>query len=41
VWNIGTGDAICGAPAQVMSAGCTRTIAYFNHSDDKFVTGGE
>lgn len=41
VWNISTGDAICGAPAQVMSAGCTRTIAYFNHSDEKFVTGGD
>ena len=41
VWNVVTCDAICGAPAQVMSAGMTYSIAYANHNDDVFVTGGK
>ena len=41
VWNLATGDAICGSPAQVMSAGMTHTLAYANLSDDIFVTGGK
>lgn len=41
IWNVVTCEAICGAPAQVMSAGMTYTIAYANHDDDVFVTGGK
>ena len=41
MWNIATGEAICGSPAQVMSAGCTHAVAYSNTSDDVFVTGGK
>ena len=41
VWNVATGDAICGSPAQVNSAGMTHTVCYANNSDDIFVTGGK
>ena len=41
VWNLASGEAICGSPAQVMSAGCTHAVAYSNTSDDVFVTGGK
>ena len=41
VWNIATKEAICGSPAQVMSAGKARTVAYSNSDDNVFVTGGE
>lgn len=41
VWNLATKQAICGSPAQVMSAGRTNAIAFTKHSDTTFVTGGE
>lgn len=34
-------EAICGSPAQVVSAGVTKTITYANLDDYTFVTGGE
>lgn len=41
VWNLATKQAICGHPAQVMSAGRTNAIAFAKHDDKIFVTGGE
>lgn len=41
IWNIATKQAICGSPAQVMSAGRTHAIAFTKNSDETFVTGGE
>ena len=35
------GLAICGAPAQVSSAGNTLCISFSKKNDDVFVTGGE
>jgi len=40
VWNVETGDAICGSPAQVESAGVTHCVAYANNDEYLFVTGG-
>lgn len=40
IWNVSNGEAICGSPAQVMSAGMTHCVAYANNSDNVFVTGG-
>ncbi|XP_064622378.1 cilia- and flagella-associated protein 52-like [Lineus longissimus] len=34
-------SAICGHPAQVMSAGNTKCVAYANKTDNIFVTGGD
>lgn len=41
VWNVETGDAICGSPAQVESAGVTHCVAYANNDEYLFVTGGK
>ncbi|KAL4240132.1 Cilia- and flagella-associated protein 52 [Mactra antiquata] len=41
IWNMSNGQAICGAGAQVESAGNTCCISFSNHRDDIFVTGGE
>ena len=41
VWDVKTGAAICGSTAAAPSAGTTFAIAYANHSDEMFVTGGE
>ena len=41
VWNIATKEAICGSPAQALSAGLTHALAYSNTSDDVFITGGK
>jgi len=40
IWNVANGEAVCGAPAQVASAGMTHTIAYAHNSDEVFVTAG-
>ncbi len=41
VWDVCKKEAVCGAPAAVMSAGTTFCVAYCNTTDFKFVTGGE
>lgn len=41
IWDIQKKEAVCGAPAAVPSAGTTFCVAYANHDDYKFVTGGE
>ena len=41
IWNLSTGDALCGSPATMQSAGPAYTIAFANKSDYFFVTGGE
>jgi len=44
IWDLNAGatpmEAICGAPAQVQSAGETKALAFSNTRDDLFVTGG-
>ena len=40
IWNIDKCEAICGSPAQVMSAGMTYCVSFANNNDDVFVTGG-
>lgn len=39
-WDLATGAALCGANASKDSSGLTTSLAYFNHSDEKFVTAG-
>jgi len=41
IWNMKSGDAICGAPAQVNSAGNTLCISFSKTRDTTFVTGGQ
>ncbi|KAM7538869.1 hypothetical protein Aperf_G00000055808 [Anoplocephala perfoliata] len=41
LWSLANKAAICGSPAQLMNAGITRCIAYSNHSDNMFFTGGD
>ncbi|XP_046352426.2 cilia- and flagella-associated protein 52-like [Haliotis rufescens] len=41
VWDVERGEAICGSPAQVESAGNTYCVCASEVSDDIFVTGGE
>lgn len=41
IWNMKNGQAICGSPAQVESAGNTLCISFSNTDDNVFVTGGE
>lgn len=41
IWNLSTGDALCGSPATMQSAGPAYAIAFANKSDYLFVTGGE
>lgn len=41
IWNMKNGQAICGSPAQVESAGDTLCISFSAVDDNVFVTGGE
>lgn len=41
IWNMSNGEPICGAPAQVDSAGNTLCISFSKTQDHIFVTGGE
>ena len=41
IWNLSTGDALCGSPATMQSAGPAYAIAFANQTDYLFVTGGE
>ena len=41
IWNMETGEAICGDQAQVKSAGDTLCISFSKKDDNIFVTGGE
>ena len=41
VWDVKTGQPICGSIAGGSSAGTTYAVAYASLSDEKFVTGGE
>jgi WD40 repeat protein len=40
IWDLEKGAAICGTPASNDSTGVTLSLAYLNHDDHKFVTGG-
>ncbi|KAJ3331476.1 Cilia- and flagella-associated protein 52 [Blyttiomyces sp. JEL0837] len=40
VWDLEKGAAICGSPASKDSSGVTLSLAYLNHDDNVFVTGG-
>eukprot|EP00794_Sanderia_malayensis_P009374 gene9374-10361_t len=40
VWDLTHKEAVCGAPAAVLSAGVTFCIAFAKNSDTVFVTGG-
>lgn len=40
-WDLERKEAVCGAPAAVLSAGVTYCAAFANHSDHIFVTGGK
>ncbi|XP_046854980.1 cilia- and flagella-associated protein 52-like [Xenia sp. Carnegie-2017] len=40
IWNLEKKQAICGSPAAVPSSGTSYVIAFSNHSDELFVTGG-
>ncbi|XP_028413168.1 cilia- and flagella-associated protein 52-like [Dendronephthya gigantea] len=40
IWNIKKKEAICGSPAAVPSSGTSYVVAFSNHSDELFVTGG-
>lgn len=41
VWDVKTGQPICGSTAGAPSAGTTYAVAYASLSDKMFVTGGE
>ncbi|KAJ3019711.1 Cilia- and flagella-associated protein 52 [Thoreauomyces humboldtii] len=41
VWDLEKGAAICGSPASKDSSGATLCLAYLNHDDHQFVTGGD
>ena len=41
VWDLEKKEALCGAPAAVLSAGVTFCVAFGNISDHTFVTGGK
>ncbi|EDO48010.1 predicted protein [Nematostella vectensis] len=40
VWDLQAGEAVCGSPAAVPSAGTTNAVAFANHNDNLFITGG-
>jgi len=40
IWDVLKKDAVCGAPAAVLSAGTTYCVSFANNSNDTFVTGG-
>ncbi len=40
IWDLAKGVAICGSSASNESAGVALSLAYYNQSDDHFVTGG-
>jgi len=40
IWDVAKKEAICGAPAAVLSAGTSYCVAFANGSNDIFVTGG-
>lgn len=41
VWDISQKEAVCGAPAAVLSAGITYCVAFASGSNEVFVTGGK
>ena len=41
VWDLDQKEAMCCAPAAVLSAGVTFCIVFANQNDNVFVTGGE
>ena len=41
VWDLDRKEAMCCAPAAVLSAGVTFCVAFANRNDNVFVTGGE
>jgi len=40
LWNLSKKEAVCGAPAAVLSAGNSYTLAFANNDDELFVSGG-
>lgn len=40
LWDLIKKEAVCGSPAAVQSSGTTYAIAFANHSDEVFITGG-
>ncbi|XP_018423807.1 PREDICTED: cilia- and flagella-associated protein 52 [Nanorana parkeri] len=40
LWNVLTGEPICGSPASSVSAGHVLALTFFNNRDDIFITGG-
>jgi len=40
LWNVAAKDAVCGAPAQMASAGITYCLMCGSTTDDMFVTAG-
>jgi len=40
-WDINKKEAVCGAPAAVLSAGVTYCVAFASSSNEMFVTGGK
>ena len=41
MWHVNKGEALCGSPAQVESAGITHCLAASQADRDVFVTGGK
>ncbi|XP_057311952.1 cilia- and flagella-associated protein 52-like isoform X2 [Hydractinia symbiolongicarpus] len=40
IWNLATKEAVCGAPAAVLSAGTTYCVAFAHNDNNLFITGG-
>jgi len=40
MWDVDKGSALCGSTASKDSSGLTTCLAYFNTTDDKFITAG-
>jgi hypothetical protein len=41
VWNLESGEALCGSPQAMQSAGPAYCLAFAHKRDDLFVTGGK
>lgn len=41
IWNLATKEAVCGAPAAVLSAGTTYCVAFAHNDNNLFITGGK
>ena len=41
IWNLESGEALCGSPQAMQSAGPAYCVAFAHQKDDLFVTGGK